>query len=101
MAATPISGAPLTTKASSGPEPMAMSIAAGRQRLLHARAAAETDHLDVDAVLLEDAGLDADLQRHELERAGLRLADPHLGLRLRGGASAVRPAGQQGRSVAS
>ncbi len=30
-----------------------------------------------------DAGLDADLERHELERSGLRLADPHLGLRLR------------------
>ena len=34
-------------------------------------------------VLLEDAGLDADLQRHELEGARLRLADPHLRLRQR------------------
>ncbi len=60
-----------------------MSIEPAVDRLLHPRAAAEADHLDVDAVLAEDAGLDADLQRHELERAGLRLADPHLGLRLR------------------
>src|SRR5215208_7213070 len=52
-------------------------------RLLHARAAAEADHLEIDAVFLEDAALAVDLQRHELECSRLRLPDPNLGLRLR------------------
>src|SRR3954452_9867227 len=34
-------------------------------------------------MLLEDTRLDADLERDELERADLRLADPHLCLRQR------------------
>src|SRR5262245_15538727 len=53
----------------------------GGDRLLHARATAEADHLEVDAVLVEDAGLGADLERYELECSGLRLADPHFHLR--------------------
>jgi hypothetical protein len=36
------------------------------------RAAAEADDLEIDPVLLEDAGLAADLERHELERPDLR-----------------------------
>src|SRR3989441_11310032 len=56
----------------------------GRYRLLHPGTAAETDDFEIDAVLFEDAGLGADLQRHELEGPRLRLAHPHPGLRLRG-----------------
>src|SRR5262249_39336952 len=54
----------------------------GGERLLDPRTAAEIDALHVEPVPLEDAVFDADLHRHELERAGLRPADADLGLRL-------------------
>ena len=61
---------------------------AGGDRLLHARAAAEIGGFHVEPVLLEDADLDADVDRHELEGARLRLADADLGLGLRRSAPA-------------
>ncbi len=49
--------------------------AVGRHRLLHAGVAAEAADLDLDAVLLEDAGARADVGRHERERLAPGLAD--------------------------
>ena len=50
--------------------------AVGGQRLHHLGVAAEGANLDVKATLLEDAGLDTDVGRHEGELVGLGLADP-------------------------
>ena len=57
---------------------------AGGQRLLHARAAAEVGGFNVETMLLENADLESDVDRNELEGAGLRFADADLGLGLRG-----------------
>ena len=53
----------------------------GGDCLLHARTAAEADHFEIYVVLVEYAGLGADLERHELKRPGLWLTDPHFHLR--------------------
>ena len=86
----PISGMPLSGQASSGPRADRDVERTGGERLLHPRPAAEIDRLHVEAVLLEDAGLDADIDRRELEGRGLRLADPDLGC-------ACAPAGRRRR----
>ncbi len=52
-----------------------MSMRVGRHRLLHAGVAAEARDLEVEAVLLEDAGARADVGRHERERLAAGLAD--------------------------
>ena len=52
--------------------------AAGGQRLLDAGIAGEAQDLQVDAFLLVDLGLDADLCRPEGEGIGHRLAEPDL-----------------------
>src|SRR6266511_2667423 len=49
--------------------------AVGSHSLLHAGVAAEAGNRDVDAVLLEQAGLRADVGRHERERVSASLAD--------------------------
>ena len=49
--------------------------AVGGHRLLQPRIAAEAADLDLDAVLLEDAGALADVGRHERERLASGLAD--------------------------
>jgi len=48
----------------------------GGQRLLEPRAAAERGSLDLDTVFPEDAGLHADIERHERKRFRHRFADP-------------------------
>ena len=52
--------------------------AVGGKRLLNAGIALEGEDLQVDAFLLEDLGLDADLGGAEGERIGHRLAEPDL-----------------------
>jgi hypothetical protein len=48
----------------------------GRHRLLHARVAGKCDRLDVEPVVRKQAFAYADVERHERERLGHRLADP-------------------------
>ena len=47
----------------------------GAEALLQLRAAVEIDLLDIDAMRFEEALLYADIERHEGEHLGLRLAD--------------------------
>ena len=70
--------------------------AVGGQRLHHLGVAAERADLDVEAVLLEDAGFDADVGRHEGELVGLGLADPEFGF----GAGPCPHASMQARTAA-
>ena len=83
MAATPISGAPLATKASSGPDPMPISIEFAAiacctrgppPKLITSRSM--PCFLKMPAAVPTCSGTNWNVP-------GLRLADPHLGLRLR------------------
>ena len=66
--------------AKAGPPPSAMSMRARGQCLHHLGVAAVNALISTfEAMLLENAGVDADVGRHEGELVGLRLADAELG----------------------
>ena len=83
IAATPIAGTPLARKPRPGPEPSDDVDRAGGEAGLHLRVALEARNRELDAFLLEDAGLHADVGRGEGPGVGNRLADAELVLRQR------------------
>ena len=87
IAATPIAGTPLARKPSPGPEPSDDVDRAGGEAGLHLRVALEARDRELDAFLLEDAGLHADVGRGEGPGIRDRLADAELVLRQRGSRS--------------
>src|SRR5260370_17181698 len=69
---------PLGAEAEARPRAHRHIDAVGGERLLDARIAREAQDLQVDAFLLIDFGLDADLGSPESEGIGNRLAEPDL-----------------------
>ena len=74
---------------------------AGRERLLHLPIAAEGRHRNLDAFLLPDIGVGADLGRAEGEGIGDRLAEPNRVQRKRRAACNRHQRGERGAERAS